>query len=227
MNMKNKIIVFANQKGGVGKTSLAISLAHWLTLGNIPVLFVDADLQQSAVSLRQADSETFTTSEPWKIYSLNITKKEEVKGMIVKLKNVKGTVIIDCPGSLDNDNVKYILNAADEIVVPIEYSRVAVDSTAKFAEVLKMMKESGFLSGKVYYLPNKFDERSKRVDRSEIVNRLEGIIGTVGTRVNERAAIKNELTTYNFPSAVKGCFKYAYAALTEDIYGKSVNLYNI
>lgn len=225
--MKNKIIVFANQKGGVGKTSLAISLAHWLTLGNIPVLFVDADLQQSAVSLRQADSETFTTSEPWKIYSLNITKKEEVKGMIVKLKNVKGTVIIDCPGSLDNDNVKYILNAADEIVVPIEYSRVAVDSTAKFAEVLKMMKESGFLSGKVYYLPNKFDERSKRVDRSEIVNRLEGIIGTVGTRVNERAAIKNELTTYNFPSAVKGCFKYAYAALTEDIYGKSVNLYNI
>ena len=225
--MKNKIIVFANQKGGVGKTSLAISLAHWLTLGNIPVLFVDADLQQSAVSLRQADSETFTTSEPWKIYSLNITKKEEVKGMIVKLKNVKGTVIIDCPGSLDNDNVKYILNAADEIVVPIEYSRVAVDSTAKFAEVLKMMKESGFLSGKVYYLPNKFDERSKRVDRSEIVNRLEGIIGTVGTRVNERAAIKNELTTYSFPSAVKGCFKYAYAALTEDIYGKSVNLYNI
>lgn len=225
--MENKIVVFANQKGGVGKTSLAISLAHWLTLGNIPVLFVDADLQQSAATLRQEDSENFSTSEPWKIYPLDITSKEEVKSMLTKLKNLPGTVIIDSPGSLDNDNVKYIFNAADVIVIPIEYSRVAIDSTAKFAEVLKKMKDAGFLHGKVYYLPNKFDERSKKVDRSEIVNRLENIIGIVGTRVNERAAIKNELTTYSFPSSVKGCFKYAYAALTSEIYGKSVNLYNI
>ena len=92
--------------------------------------------------------------------------------MLSKLKNLAGTVIIDSPGSLDNDNVKYIFNAADVIVVPIEYSRVAIDSTAKFAEVLKKMKDAGFLPGKVYYLPNKFDERSKKVDRSEILNRL-------------------------------------------------------
>ena len=225
--MENKIVVFANQKGGVGKTSLAISLAHWLTLGNIPVLFVDADLQQSAATLRNEDAENFSTPEPWKIYSLDITSKEDVKTMLAKLKNLPGTVIIDSPGSLDNDNVKYIFNAADVIVVPIEYSRVAIDSTAKFAEVLKRMKDAGFLSAKVYYLPNKFDERSKKVDRSEIVNRLENIIGIVGTRVNERASIKNELTTYSFPASVKGCFKYAFAALTGEIYGKSVNLYNI
>ena len=177
--MENKIVVFANQKGGVGKTSLAISLAHWLTLGNIPVLFVDADLQQSAATLRQEDSENFSTPEPWKIYSLDITSKTEVKEMLSKLKNLPGTVIIDSPGSLDNDNVKYIFNAADVIVIPIEYSRVAIDSTAKFAEVLKKMEDAGFLSGKVYYLPNKFDERSRKVDRSEIVNRLENIIGIV------------------------------------------------
>ena len=147
--------------------------------------------------------------------------------MLAKLKNLPGTVIIDSPGSLDNDNVKYIFNAADVIVIPIEYSRVAIDSTAKFAQVLRRMKDASFLHGKVYYLPNKFDERSKKVDRSEIVSRLENIIGIVGTRVNERAAIKNELTTYSFPSSVKGCFKYAFAALTGEIYGKSVNLYNI
>ena len=225
--MENKIVVFANQKGGVGKTSLAISLAHWLTLGNIPVLFVDADLQQSAATLRQEDAENFSTPEPWKIYPLDITSKADVKAMLSKLKNLAGTVIIDSPGSLDNDNVKYIFNAADVIVIPIEYSRVAIDSTAKFAEVLKKMKDAGFLPGKVYYLPNKFDERSRKVDRSEIVNRLENIIGIVGTRVNERASIKNELTTYSFPASVKGCFKYAFAALTGEIYGKSVNLYNI
>ena len=96
---------------------------------------MDADLQQSAATLRQEDSENFSTSEPWKIYPLDITSKNDVKSMLAKLKNLPGTVIIDSPGSLDNDNVKYIFNAADVIVVPIEYSRVAIDSTAKFAKV--------------------------------------------------------------------------------------------
>ena len=42
------ILTLQNQKGGVGKTTLTLHLAHWLTLRGRRVLVVDADPQGSA-----------------------------------------------------------------------------------------------------------------------------------------------------------------------------------
>lgn len=42
------VIAFLNQKGGTGKTTLSINIAHSLVLKNNQVLLVDADPQGSA-----------------------------------------------------------------------------------------------------------------------------------------------------------------------------------
>ena len=42
----NKIIVFANQKGGVGKTTLCIMFAHYLHSLGKNVYVIDADQQR-------------------------------------------------------------------------------------------------------------------------------------------------------------------------------------
>lgn len=50
--MPAKIIVIANQKGGVGKTTTAVSMSHCLTLRERRILLVDFDPQgQCAISL--------------------------------------------------------------------------------------------------------------------------------------------------------------------------------
>ena len=50
--MATKVICIANQKGGVGKTTTAVSLAHGLTLRGKQALLLDLDPQgQSATAL--------------------------------------------------------------------------------------------------------------------------------------------------------------------------------
>ena len=53
--MENKIIVFANQKGGVGKTTICTLFANYLAQKNKDVLVIDADLQKSIFTQREMD----------------------------------------------------------------------------------------------------------------------------------------------------------------------------
>ena len=45
--MKNKIVIFSNIKGGVGKTTLCALFASYLVERGYPVMAIDADLQAS------------------------------------------------------------------------------------------------------------------------------------------------------------------------------------
>ena len=51
--MKNKIIIFSNIKGGVGKTTLCALFASYLAEKGCPVIAIDADLQASLYRHRQ------------------------------------------------------------------------------------------------------------------------------------------------------------------------------
>ena len=51
----NKIFIFANQKGGVGKTTLCTLFANYLVAKNIPVLVIDCDGQQTIFEKRKVD----------------------------------------------------------------------------------------------------------------------------------------------------------------------------
>lgn len=45
---KTKLICFANQKGGTGKTALAVNVADWMRMSNKRVLLVDCDPQANS-----------------------------------------------------------------------------------------------------------------------------------------------------------------------------------
>ena len=51
----NHIITFANQKGGVGKSTLAILFANYLCWKKMNVCIIDTDLQQTIAQMRKSD----------------------------------------------------------------------------------------------------------------------------------------------------------------------------
>ena len=55
MDMKNKIVIFSNIKGGVGKTTLCALFANHLIEHGFPSFVIDADLQASLFRHRQRE----------------------------------------------------------------------------------------------------------------------------------------------------------------------------
>ena len=74
----NKIILFANQKGGVGKTTLCGLFSNYLSvIREVPLLVVDADPQQTYSNRRKDDlrREQKKWVKKWAKGKLGIKKK--------------------------------------------------------------------------------------------------------------------------------------------------------
>ncbi len=66
--MDNRIILFSNIKGVVGKTTLCALFASYLAERGIPVIAVDADLQASLYRHRQREADADPDVQaPWNV----------------------------------------------------------------------------------------------------------------------------------------------------------------
>jgi len=118
-----KIITLMNQKGGVGKTTLALSLAaRWHLMGH-SVSVVDADPQQAVVFWKKQQVVDSKLAEI-DVYSVKLPA--EIRGS----RNLKSDyVIIDTPGT-DKMIVRSALNASDALLIPVQPSSLDVQASA-------------------------------------------------------------------------------------------------
>ncbi len=128
-----------NQKGGVGKTTLSVSIAHELARKNKPedVLLVDADPQQSALSW----SEVRENKLPFAV--IGMAKKSLHRDLPAIGKNYKH-IIIDGPPRV-TELARSCIMAADIIIIPCTpspYDIWASEETVQLVKEASVYKEN-------------------------------------------------------------------------------------
>ncbi|MEN9903582.1 MAG: hypothetical protein RLZZ555_147 [Pseudomonadota bacterium] len=129
------VIVIANPKGGVGKSTLATNVAGYLARRGHSVLLGDADIQQSSsgwLALRP--------SEARPILSWDASSAEA-------LRPPKGTthVVLDTPGGLHGKQVKEVLKRADKLLIPLQPSLFDMLATRAFVDDLQERRRAAGL----------------------------------------------------------------------------------
>jgi len=110
-----KVILLTNQKGGCGKTTLAMNLAGAIGT-KFKVLLIDGDPQGSAS--RWAASSSDEKPFPTAVMSLaNVTDKvnREIKKYLADYEYI----FVDCPPAIDNSFTASALLVADLAIVPV------------------------------------------------------------------------------------------------------------
>lgn len=121
---KGKVITIAQQKGGSGKTTLAVNLGVMLARAGHSVAFLDTDPQGSLGrwfmtrhAAGRAEGMEFSTASAWGVgYEVG------------KLRDMSDFVILDTPPKADSD-LRPALRVADLVLVPIASSHVDLWAT--------------------------------------------------------------------------------------------------
>jgi chromosome partitioning protein len=120
------VIVIANPKGGVGKSTLSTNVAGYFASQGHAVMLGDADRQQSSrlwLGLRPAQARPIST---WEIDDDQPAKPP------------KGTthVVLDTPAGLHGRRFKDFMKLADKIIVPLQPSVFDIFATRAFLDEL-------------------------------------------------------------------------------------------
>ncbi len=126
------VIVVANPKGGVGKTTLATHVAGYYASRGHAVMLGDVDRQQSArtwLALRPAGLAPIAA---WEVTHDAVVRPP------------KGTthVVLDTPAGLHGKRLDEVMKLADKVLIPLQPSIFDIHATHEFVRQLRAHKRS-------------------------------------------------------------------------------------
>ena len=166
------IVTFANQKGGVGKTTLCVAFANYLARKGVRMLVVDCDFQHSIVRYRKSDAKKYGEEyAPYDVMPCEADDKDGMTAVMEKLRNEPSidVALLDSPGSLKAGGLVPMFVNSDFIVVPFHYDLVTVSSTASFLMFIDRLRKAvgAAMKARLFIVPNINDGRVGK--RSELV----------------------------------------------------------
>jgi chromosome partitioning protein len=131
-NVLPMIIVVANSKGGVGKSTLAVHLAAWLHEQGHSVTLADCDTQHSS-------SDWAKEAMP-EVKTVRLADPNEILDRLPALGQQTDYVVADGPGS-NTETSRALLLRADLALVPCKASMLEVRALAQATNVLRQAQD--------------------------------------------------------------------------------------
>jgi len=151
--MESKIITIAHQKGGVGKSTIALNLAVELSK-EYKLSVIDLDYQKSLTIFNEHRKEN--SLKPLDIYSFN----NQNNFVNFLRKNQSEIILIDI-GGFDSDLNRTAILAADIIITPVSNSMIEIYGLENFKQILTDLKEID-PDIKSFVLLNNIDPRASK-----------------------------------------------------------------
>ncbi|MCU0931168.1 MAG: ParA family protein [Serpentinimonas sp.] len=129
------VVVVANPKGGVGKSTLSTNIAGYMARQGHAVMLGDVDRQQSSrlwLSLRPPEARPIAT---WDTSADDIVRPP------------RGTshVVLDTPAGLRGSKLKDVVKLAHKVVIPLQPSLFDMYATRAFLDDLLEQRKAGQL----------------------------------------------------------------------------------
>ncbi|MBA7488162.1 MAG: ParA family protein [Prevotella sp.] len=221
--MKNHKIVFANQKGGVGKSTLCMLFANYLAWKKQDVCIIDTDLQKTIMMQRKKDREIYDDmEEPYTVQDFDVQDPELMQQLMESASQTEGFVLFDSPGNVSEDGLVPMFTGADFIICPYEYEEKTLDSTGTFIQVINALRQATpEMTARLFFVPNRIDVRIGTADELRMWKQTDAIfkqLGAVTPRITARASLKRINTfeiTASQRDAVKGAFDFMIRRMKE------------
>lgn len=131
----NTITLFANQKGGVGKSTTCVMYADYLTrVKGIKLVLIDADPQHSVLNKYKKDLEENPNIKP--SYYVDpfddLDDEKATEELLEDMRKQDYDFIIDSPGNMSMQGLMKLILGVDVIVIPFVYEKTCVFSTDAF-----------------------------------------------------------------------------------------------
>lgn len=130
------IVLIANPKGGVGKSTVATNLAGYFARAGHATMLGDLDRQQSALQWLKLRTRSLPRIQSWEYDADNVARPP--RGIT--------HVVLDSPAGIHGHMLKDALKLADRVIVPLQASLFDIYATQAFLEKLAergVTKESG------------------------------------------------------------------------------------
>jgi len=127
------VIVVANPKGGVGKTTLSTNLAGYLASRGRAVMLGDVDRQQSSRTWLGLRANGLPRIAAWEV----------TQGDVVRPPKGTTHIVLDTPAGLHGKRLDEVMKLADKVLIPLQPSIFDIHATHQFiAQLLDHRRSS-------------------------------------------------------------------------------------